>query len=312
MKRSPRGSLPILVLPALLGACTQNAVAPDEPLATGRRGHLGPVTSVVPFADDFASCSQAGVARALPESGAEIVPGPFRVFALAPLDEATLVAAGGAPGRSGEVALLGENATLRQRVLAGDVCYAVAVAPDRGRIAVGDAGGRVRVLAAATLEELQVEAAHTAPCRALAFTPTGDCLVSAGLDGVVRLQDAAGTPRRVNDHTAGVECLAIDAQGTRVASGARDGKVRIHGLDGRLRRTFGRLGAAVLALAWCDEQRLVCGTEDGRVLLLEDAGDGAVRELRRDAGAVHALAVAGGRLAVGHVGLVRAWPLPGR
>jgi WD40 repeat protein len=127
---------------------------------------------------------------------------------------------------------------------------------------------------------------------------------------VVRLREvASGSVTRLVDHTASVDCLAIAPDSSKLASGAADGKVRIHGRDGRLRRTFARLGGEVLALAWRGDHELVCGTSEGRVVLLRDLGDGPVHELHRLAGAVHSLAVHEGGLALGCDGEVVVMPL---
>lgn len=302
-----------------LGAC-QGARATPAPLvptppaqATNAPSpHLGPVTGVVPLGRSFASCSQAGVAWSAAD--ADVAPTPLRVFAIAARDAHTLVLAGGAPGRTGEVAVLTANGVGARRALGDDVCYAVAVAPDGTQIAVGDADGRVRTLSWPDLADLDahVPPVHTAVCRAVAFAPDGTYLASAGLDGVVHVRTTDGTALRLTDHTAGIECLAISPGSDRLASGARDGKVRIHTRDGRLRRTFGRLGAEVLAVVWQDEHALFAGMSDGRVLALVDEGDGEVRERTRVEGAVYALAYRDGVLAVASEGRVKLVAMAGR
>jgi len=303
-RKEPRRPASPGLAAGLLAACVASASAGRERAGAGLRPHLGPVTSVVATPSGLAACSQAGIAWPAPPIGgdatADVRPSPFRTFALAALADGQLLAAGGVPARTGEVALLRAPGTVvAHRVLAADVCYAVAVAPDHRRAVVGAADGRLHTLSLPDLAALAVAAAHTAPCRAVAWAPDGSFVASAGLDGVVRVEAEGGGVLRLVDHTAPVECLAIAPGSDRIASGAHDGKVRVHGRDGRLRRTFLHLRSEVLALAWRDEARLVAGTSDGRVLALVDAGDGEVREIGKMEAAVHALACAGANVGVG-------------
>lgn len=274
-----------------------------------RRSHLGPVTGLRTTSADVASCSQAGVAwsRAGP-----VTPAPFRPFALAQVTGTNhLVVAGGTPARSGDVALLAHTGVLAHRKVADDLLYAVAVAPDTGRIAAAGADGRVHLLVGPQLERERTFADHTAPCRAVAFAAGGTLLVSAGLDGVVVVRELAGARTlRLVDHTAPVECLALS--GDRIASGARDGKVRVHTRDGRLHRTFGRLGSEVLALCWRDQRTLLAGLADGRVLALHDEGEGARVEVAQAGDAVFAVLVHEGQAVIGTQGRLLTAPLGAR
>ncbi len=292
----------------LLGLASCAGSPPRAPKASiaATHQHVGPVTGVVSLGDDFAACSQAGLAWGIEKVCA---PTPFRPFALAALTSDSVLIAGGAPGRSGEVAVLGREGTRAERQLGDDLLYAVAVAADARRVAAAGAAGRVHLLDLPGLDHAQVFADHTAACRAVAFAPDGTYWASAGLDGIVVLRNlGAERAQRLVDHTGPVECLTIRADSARLASGARDGKVRVHARDGRLLRTFGRLGAEVLALAWRDGTTLLAGLSDGRVLALEDDGDGARIELAHLDGPVFALAVSGDRLALGTVGSVRLLP----
>lgn len=268
--------------------------------------HVGPVTSLAFTPRGLASCSQGGVfLDALPATETFL---PLRPLALAVLPgPGDLLVVGGRPGQRGEIALVQPARVSAQR-LAADLLYCVAVSPDGTRAATGGADGRVRVLGLRTvgvdppldMTQTASHAHHTGPCRAVAFTPDGKTLVSVGLDGLVvvrELEDDAF--QRLTDHTAGVECLAIHADGARIASGARDGKVRIHARDGRLLRTFARLGDAVLAIAWRDEETLLAGLGNGQVLALTDAGEGPQSVLCEFDVPVQALAVAPSAIAIG-------------
>ena len=82
---------------------------------------------------------------------------------------------------------------------------------------------------------------HDTTVQALAFSPDGHTLASAGSDGVVCLWDTRERRSRLllTGHTANVSALAFSPDGRRLASGSLDGTVRIWdaGNGGRYART---------------------------------------------------------------------------
>lgn len=273
--------------------------------------HIGLVTHVLWHGDTLLSTSQSGVC--IQTASGELVwriP-PMRTFAAAAISVRQTLAVGGKPGRAGEIALLRHDRVLDYRKLATDVLSTATVSADGALLAVGGMDGRVHLLDLPSLADRGVLSDHTAACRALAFTADGKHLLSAGLDSVVVVRQLGGdSVLRLTDHTAGVECLALAPNQRQLASGARDGKVRVHDLDGRLRYTFARLGAAVSALVWLDDHRIVAGLEDGRILTL-DLRDDSRGMVLHVTGPVSALALRGdGALAIGMLGGVRVLPRP--
>ena len=85
-------------------------------------------------------------------------------------------------------------------------------------------------------------------------------------------------------HQDAVRALALAPSGRLAASGSDDGTVRVFGLDasGKDQRLVATLGSEVRALAWIDGgKRIAAGTLDGRLLLLDAAGEKATSRRRR-------------------------------
>jgi len=163
---------------------------------------------------------------------------------------------------------------------------------------------------------------HQAVVRTIAFSPDGQWLASAGLDGLVLLtpRNPKAKPVVLADHSAGVESLAFAPNSGQLASGSRDGRVRLHTIGGRLLRTFQGVGEPpnatgfgqaprVLCLDW-SEAGLIGGTSTGYVFRLP-SGQGDWQPLHREkASPVYALGQALGQIVAGKTGQLLKLPKP--
>jgi WD40 repeat protein len=147
---------------------------------------------------------------------------------------------------------------------------------------------RVSVFDAVTgKERLPASSFHAGPLWALAISPDGHTLATAGDDRTVRLWDLAawkaGEPlppcRILEGHTSTVHPLAFSPDGRFLASGDGNGMVILwDALTGqKLRDPFGKVGINTCSFAFSpDSKTVACPQQDGSVVLYDTGGAGPV------------------------------------
>lgn len=155
-----------------------------------------------------------------------------------------------------------------------------AVRPDGRAIALGDARGRVRLLALASGRSRWLAGTHRTAVNAMAFGPRGNVVVSAGEDGSLIARDQLGRAEPLPLHRAKIEALAIARDGRTLFSGGDDAREAVWDLTGRRRLVRSvRLGPAFQvsdptprgAALSPDDRTLAVTRSDGTVDLIDAA-----------------------------------------
>ena len=146
-------------------------------------------------------------------------------------DGKLLAAAGGEPGKMGEVVVFDTETWKPLRKLEGhtEVVYAVAWKPNTHELATGSLDKTARVWNGDTGQCTRTIKDHAEGVMGVAYSPDGKLLATGSLDRSAKIFDTATWKRQsaLTAHQEGITRVAFNQNGTRLATASLDKTVRV-------------------------------------------------------------------------------------
>ena len=214
-------------------------------------------------------------------------------------DARRLAAAGGVPGRSGEVVIFDTETWKPLQTLMGhaEVVYAVAWKPGARELATGSLDKTARIWDADTGKLLRILKDHADAVLGVAYSPNGKLLATASADRTAKLFDTATWKRTdtLNAHQDAVTHVTFNSDGTLLATTGADKQMRVWKVDpGKIEnplRSQGE-GDVINTCAFSpDGSLLVWGASNSVVKVFGGDGANQKRELKDAKDWVYAVAI---------------------
>jgi WD40 repeat protein len=180
-------------------------------------------------------------------------------------DGSLLAAAGGLPGRSGEVLIWKDRKVIHTIKGHSDCIYGVAFSPDGKTLATSSYDKLIKLWDLASEKEIRTLKDHIDAVYALAFTPDGRRLVSGAADRTVKIWNVETGERlyTLSEPQDGINTIALDPTGKFVAAAGLDKTIRIWSLGekaGKLENSLIAHEDAILKLAWSADGKLLASS----------------------------------------------------
>ncbi len=194
-------------------------------------------------------------------------------------DGRILAAAGGAPGRKGEVKVWLASGELQTTISGHSDCiYGLAISPDGKIIATSSYDKLIKLWDATSGKEIRTLKDHIDSIYAIDFTPDGKRLVSGAADRSIKVWNVESGERlfTMTEPTDGINSVAVSPDGKWIAAAGQDKSVRVWALDEKgatLKNSMIAHEDAILRVVWSrDGKRLLTSSAD-RSLKLFRASD---------------------------------------
>ena len=196
-------------------------------------------------------------------------------------DGAFVAAAGGVPGRKGEVKLWDAREGLKLvSTIVGhsDSIYAVAFSPDGKVLATASYDKLIKLWDVGTGQEIRTLKDHIDAVYALVFTPDGRRLISGGADRTVKIWNPVTGERlyTLSEPTDGLNTLVLSPDGKTLAAAGMDKQIRLWRLGekgGELLHSQIAHEDQVLRLAWSADGKTIASASADKTIKWFQAAD---------------------------------------